>query len=151
MERWSPRAEVVRMVEEVDRLISDATRRRRVVPRLLGFRPAIDLYDSGEQLVLKASLPGARPEDIDITIEQHSITIRGHYGFDLPAEEAERVTFYRRELGRRKFVETLTLPVPVDADQASAEFADGILTVIMPKTMETRPKRIPVQPLPAAE
>lgn len=90
-------------------------------------------------------MPGANPEDIEVSIEQNALTIRGRYGYQLSEDEAKKVTWYRREIGMGEFAETFTLPAPVDADHAEASFADGILTLTLPKAEQARIKRIPVQ------
>jgi len=147
MERWSPIAEFERLWSEMDRLMSEAFGRtaRPFFARTFAARPAIDLYDTGEALVVKVAVPGARPEDLEVSIEQNALTIRGRYGYVLDEETAEHATWYRREIGYGEFSETLTLPAPVDAEGAQAQVEHGILTLTLPKTTEARVKRIPVQ------
>jgi len=147
MERWSPIAEFERLWNEMDRLMSEAFSRtaRPILARAFTFRPAIDLYDTGEALVVKVAVPGAKPEDLEVSIEQNALTIRGRCGYVLDEETAKHATWYRREIGYGEFSETLTLPVPVDAEAAQAQVEHGILTLTLPKTSEARVKRIPVQ------
>lgn len=145
LERWSPRAEIERVFDEVDRMLSETVRRGRLMPRLHGFRTAVDVYETDDRVVVKAVMPGAKPEDLDVSLDQNTLTIRGRYGYEMPEEEAERVTWHCREIPHGQFVETLTLPAPVDADQVKAVFEDGILTLELPKTAETRAKHIPVR------
>jgi len=146
MERWSPFTEVERMWGEFDRLFNEAFGRTR--PLLLRgwtYRPAMDLYDTGEAVVVKVAVPGGRPDDFEVSIEQNALSIRGRYGYQLSEDEAKSVTWYRREIGTGEFAETITLPAPVDAEHAQASFADGILTLTLPKAEQARVRRIPVQ------
>ncbi len=151
LERWNPFTEVDRMLSDMDRLLSQTVGRSRLLPRLTGFSPLVDLYDTGDRLVLKALVPGARPEDIDISLEQNTLTISGRYGQTLSEDEAKNVTWYRREIGAGQFAETFTLPVPVNADQAEASFENGILTLTMPKAEQARTRRIPIRAPQALE
>ncbi len=147
VERWSPIAEFERFWNEMDRVMSEAFGRtaRPFLARAFTARPAMDLFDTGEALVVKVAVPGAKPEDIEISIDQNTLTIRSHYGYLLDEETAKHATWYRREIGYGEFSETLTLPAPVDADAAQAQIEHGILTLTLPKTSEARVKRIPVQ------
>ena len=145
MQRWNPMSEFERMWDEMDRMFTDAFRRGQAGPRTWTLRPPIDVYDSGEQLVVRAAVPGAQPEDIDIAIEQNTLSIRGRVGYTLPEEERERATWYQRGIASGEFSETITLPVPVDTERAQASFEHGILTLTLPKAAEARVRRIPVR------
>jgi HSP20 family protein len=136
--------DIERMWSEMDRLLSDSFIRPRSLTRF-GFRPAIDLYDQDDELILKAIVPGAKPEDIELSVEQNTLTIRGKFGYTLNEDEAKGVTWYRREIGSGEFAETISLPVPVDSDRAEANFTDGVLTLRIPKAEQARARRIPVK------
>ena len=147
VERRTPRTEVERMLEDLDRMIGAPGRFVRFGPRAIiptGGAP-VDIFDDGERIVVRAMLPGAKPDDIDIVVERNTVTIRGHYGFQMDEEEAQRVTWYRREIGRREFSESFALPEPVTAEQAEATFTGGILTLKLPKAPEARARHIPVR------
>ncbi len=146
MERWSPFTEMERMWSELDRIFTEAFGRTRpLVARPWPYRPATDIYDTGEAVVVKIAVPGASPENLEVSIEQNTLTIRGRCGYQLSEDEAKKLTWYRREIGTGEFAETFTLPEPVDAEHAQASFADGILTLTLPKVEQARIKRIPVQ------
>jgi len=146
LERWNPVADMERLWNEMDRIFEEAFGRtaRPLASRVLSYRPATDIYDTGEALVVKVAVPGAKPEDLEVSFEQNTLTIRGHYGYHLSEDEAKKVTWYRREIGTGQFAESFTLPVPVDTEHAEATFADGILTLTLPKAEQARIKRIPV-------
>jgi HSP20 family protein len=84
MQRWNPWSDFNRLSPDIDRLFSERAGRSRAAFPVSGFRPAIDLYDAGDQLVVKAVIPGARPEDLQLSLEQNVLTIQGRYGYWLP-------------------------------------------------------------------
>jgi HSP20 family protein len=95
--------------------------------------------------VIKAVIPGARSEDLQLSLEQNVLTIQGSYGYQLPDEQARNITWYRQEIGQGQFAESISLPVPVNAEQIQATFEDGILTVRLPKAEQARTKSIPIR------
>lgn len=145
LQRWSPWTDFDRLWNDIDRLFSERANRPRSAFQVSGFRPAIDLYDADDHLVVKAVIPGARASDLKISLEQNVLTIQGTYGYVLPEEEARRITWYRREIGHGQFAESIGLPAPVDADHVQATFDDGILTLQLPKAEQARAKSIPVK------
>ena len=150
MQRWNPLGDFDRVWGEMDRLLNDSLTRTRTAPRF-SFRPAMDLYEQGDEVVFKTVLPGAKPENIELVIEQTTLTICGQFGYTLGEDEAKGATWYRRQIGFGDFAETITLPVAVDSEHAEAHFADGILTLRMPKADHARVRRIPVKSSSEAE
>lgn len=142
--RWTPLFDVDRMFDEMDRMVTDRVGQNRGVRRDRGYRPAMDVFDDGENVVVRALIPGATSDDLDISLEQSTLTIKGTLGYRVSDEQARQVTWYQREIGYTDWAETIQLPAPVDAEQASAEFEHGILTLSLPKAEKTRVKRIPV-------
>ena len=145
MERLRPRAEIERVLDEMDRLLGTPLRRGRLLPRLSPFRTAIDLYETPDSLIVKALVPGATPEDIHVSLEHTTLTIRGTYGYKLPEDEESEATWHFREVVSGEFTETLTLPAAVDPEAVTATVEDGVLTLTMPKSAETRARHIPVR------
>jgi HSP20 family protein len=143
--RWSPFADMDRMFDEMDRMMTNRIGHNRGVSRNRGYRPAMDVYDAGEEIVVKALIPGASPEDLEISLEQNTLTIKGTLGYDISSDQADQVTWYQREIGFTEWAETIQLPTPIDADAAQAGFEHGILTLTLPKAEQARIKRIPVQ------
>ncbi len=105
--------------------------------------PPVNLYETGEDFVLMAELPGVRHEDLEITIEANRITLRGERKIELPTDE--RASIHRRERESGIFRRSFEFPVPVDADKAEAVYRDGILRVRLPKAASHRPRQIAVQ------
>jgi HSP20 family protein len=103
-------------------------------------RLPLDSYSTADEIVLLASLPGVKPEDVEITIEGDTLTIKG----ELP-EPPENVDYILRERRFGPFSRTLTFNIPVEADKAEAGFRDGLLTLTIPKAEETKPRTIKVK------
>jgi HSP20 family protein len=100
--------------------------------------PAFNVRDEGERLTLEAEVPGVRREDLEIEALPEQLTVRGRRR---PLDEPEAV-YHRQERGVGEFVRTLQLPVDVDAERVEATLADGVLTLHMPKSERSRPRRI---------
>ena len=104
--------------------------------------PAVDIYSNGQhELVLKAELPEMKQEDIDLTVEDNTLTLRGERKIDGEVAEEQ---FHRIERSYGSFVRTFGLPPTVDASQVSAEYKAGVLTVRLPLREEAKPKQIKV-------
>ncbi len=141
--RWDPWEEFRSIRRAMDRLWDELTGRREpgtLVEEVYTF--PVDVYETADALVVKAALPGLRPEDVDISVQGDQLTIRGEYRQE--AEE-EKGNYHRRELRYGAFARRIPLPVQVDADKAEATFEHGLLTVTLPKTPEVRPKSIRVK------
>jgi HSP20 family protein len=104
--------------------------------------PAVDFYEDGEQLVLKAELPGVKKEDLDLSLEDGVLTLAGERREEKSFEKAE---VHRSERFLGKFQRSFTLPTAVEASKVQASFKDGILTVTLPKAEEAKPKQIEVK------
>jgi HSP20 family protein len=99
----------------------------------------LDITENENEFIIKASLPGVRPEDIQITARGDTITIRG----EMKAEEEKKDDHYHlRERRFGQFQRTVVLPAPINADQAKSEFENGVLTLTLPKAEEAKPKQI---------
>jgi HSP20 family protein len=143
--RLRPPRDIDRLLDDVDRLITEGVAYARTFSRRYGSRPAIDLYDTGTELVVKALAPGGHPEEIGVAIEKNTLTLQGHYGYSLSEDEDQGLVWHRRDIVSGRFAETVTLPDEVETEQVRATFADGVLTLVMPKVPAARTKRIPVQ------
>jgi len=137
-----PRAEWETMWELMDRMADEGWGRRG-----LGLRGGervhllpVDVYATQNELVIQASVPGLNAEDVEITIEGESVTIKGERKAPL-----ENVDYYIQERRFGPFGRTITLNIPVQAEAAEAVFEKGVLTLTIPKAEEIRPKVITVK------
>jgi HSP20 family protein len=108
-------------------------------------RLPIDLYETDEQLVLMARLPGVNPEDVEITVNNEELTIKAELRSDAALDEAKEWSWYRHELYHGPMGRRIALPVAVQADKAEATFRNGELTLVLPKAEEVKPRSIKVQ------
>ena len=142
MVRWEPFKDLMTLREAMDRLFEDSM--VRPGPRWTATEARcellLDVYTTGEELVIVASVPGLKPEDVEITIEGETLTIRGTTPGPL-----ENVEYVIQERRAGAFSRALTLNVPVKAEGAEAVFENGVLTLTIPKAEEVRPKVIKVQ------
>jgi HSP20 family protein len=102
----------------------------------------LDVSENDDAFIVTASVPGMKPDDMDITISDNVLTIKGEYKADETIEE-ERYHIRERRYG--SFGRSITLPVTVNADEVSANYEDGVLTLTVPKAEEVKPRRIEVK------
>ncbi len=142
--RWDPFGEMATLRRAVDRWFGESVPRPW---RLLGWEAGeayfpLDLYETEEAVVVKASLPGVKPEDVDITITGETLTIKGEAKHE---EEEEKPNYYRQECCYGSFVRSVSLPSQVESDKAEAVFENGVLKLTIPKAAAARPKTIKVK------
>ncbi len=142
--RWEPMGEMVTLRDAMDRLLDDAFTRPWGLAdggRGMGL-PAVDMYQTDDDVVVKMSVPGMKPEDVQISVTGDTLSIKG----ETKAEsEAKEKAYHIREQRWGSFERTLSLPTAVRSDKAEAEFENGILTVTLPKAEEVKPKTITVK------
>lgn len=103
--------------------------------------PRMSLHDQGSELVLRAELPGVAQKDVDVSIDQHLLTLRGERTVHPP----EGYSVHRQERGSMRFARSFTLPCRVDAEKANATLERGVLTLVLPKAPEDQPRQIAVK------
>lgn len=140
IDRWEPMREFMTLRQAMDRLFEDATVGQPLdrVDRVM--KLPIDAYSTDNELVLVAPVPGVDPENVEITIEGDTLTIKGEIKPPL-----ENVNYIYRERAFGPFMRALTLNVPVQADKAEATFEHGLLTLVIPKAEAVKPKSIKVK------
>lgn len=143
--RWDPFGELAGMRSVLDRLFDDGFPRslhrasEELGPGALG----IDIIENGEELVVKAHVPGIDPKDVDISIEDDVLTIKGETRAE---EEKKEDNYLRRELRYGSFLRSLRLPPTVDAEKATAQFENGELRLRLPKKPESKARSIKITP-----
>jgi len=140
--RRDPFHEMISLREAMDRLLNEAFTHPLGVHENMAGMPKIDLFQTDENVIVKATVPGIKPEDLHITITGDVLTIRGEIKAE---EEVNDAAYHIRERWYGTFSRSVPLPVPVVADKAKAEFEDGILTLTLPKAAEVRPKTISIK------
>lgn len=140
--RWEPFREMRRMHDMLDQFMD-----RSLIdyPGSLDERYSflpIDVYQTDENIVVKASAPGINPDDLNISVTGDTLTIHGE---TVEEKEDKDAQYYLRERRANKFSRTITLPTMVKAEEATAEFDNGVLTLTLPKIEEVKPKMISVK------
>jgi HSP20 family protein len=139
--RWEPMREMMTLREAMDRLFDDAFTRPLGISGVSAM-PAIDMYQTNDEVVVKATMPGLKAEDVHITVTGETLTLRGEYKQENEQKEA---TYHIREHRSGSFERSLLLPTDVKADKAKADFENGILTITMPIAEEVKPKSITIK------
>jgi HSP20 family protein len=143
MVRWDPFSEFGSLRRAMDRVFDDFSPARtwRTNGEVSELTFPIDLYETGDSVVVKAVLPGINADEVDISVQGDALTIKGETKHQ---EEAKDGGWYRREIRYGAFSRTIPLPVRVDYNKADAHCKDGILTVKLPKAEEAIAKTIKV-------
>jgi HSP20 family protein len=138
--RWDPFRELTTLRDEMNRMFG----RPAGAPGGAGvtWSPPVDVFDTPEAIILKAELPGLKPEDVELTVDDNVLSLRGERRFQ---EKVEDGRYYRLERAYGQFSRSMALPQGVRADEISAVFSDGVLEVRVPKTEEVKPRKISVQ------
>lgn len=137
--RWDPFREMSNLDDQFARLWRNVAEGRG---RQESWLPAVDVFDQEDAVVLKAELAGMDPDDIDISVEDNVLTIKGERRFE---EKLDEERYYRVERRFGSFQRSLALPQGVKPEDIAASYDDGILEVRVPKAEEEKPKKISVQ------
>jgi len=143
--RWEPFTDLMTLREAMDRLFEESVVRpgsRLVSPHGGAVELALDMYETENDLVVTAALPGVKPDDVEVTITGDALCIRGEIKSESSEENAN---WLRQERRYGAFARTVALTTPVQADKAEAKFKDGVLTLSIPKAEEAKPKTIKIK------
>jgi HSP20 family protein len=142
--RWDPFRELQAMQDRVNRVFGDYIRGvDDDVMRRGAWVPPVDIFDDGNhQLVIKAELPDVNKDDIEITVDNNALTLKGEKRPDQAVRE-ERCHRVERVYGT--FSRTFSLPPTVDGTKVSADYKNGVLTITLPMREEAKPRQIQVQ------
>jgi HSP20 family protein len=140
--RWDPFRELTTLQDRMNRLFQDYNTGREDELMTTGsFVPPVDVYEDEHAITLKLEVPGVDQKDIDIRLENNTLTIRGERRFE---KEEKEENFHRIERRYGSFTRSFTLPNTVDPEQVSAEFENGVLKIKLAKRAEAKPKQIKV-------
>ena len=129
--RWNPFSELLSFRDQMDRMFDEVMPfRPRGLNRELDLTIPINVYETGDEIVVKAYLPGIKPSDLDITVTGNVLSIRGQMREE---REEQGENFFRREIQAGNFLRQVTLPTEVISDKTQATYEDGVLRLRMPK------------------
>jgi HSP20 family protein len=141
IDRWDPFRNLSTLQEQVNRLFETSYRGRSDNSALTTWAPAVDIYETENELVLKADLPDVNEQDLDIQIENNMLTIRGERKFD---HEVKEDNYLRIERTYGAFSRSFSLPNTVNPEAIKAEYKNGVLRVELPKRAESKPRQVKV-------
>jgi len=145
--RWEPFRNLVSLQDRMNRILDDAVRgvghSGESDDWALGgsWAPAVDIFEKDGNIVLKAELPGVEVKDVDIRVENNTLSLRGERKLE---NEVTRDNYHRVERAYGSFARSFTLPNVVDTEKIKADFKDGVLQLTLPKRDEAKPKQIQV-------
>jgi HSP20 family protein len=141
---WDPFSEMVNLQREMNNLfVSPYSGNPTADTTLLRgqWAPPIDVYDSKDNLMVRVDLPGIDKNNVDISIQENTLTVKGE---KKPSSDVKEENCYRSERSLGKFNRVLSLPTEVDTSKANANFNDGVLELVLPKKEEVKPKQIKI-------
>jgi HSP20 family protein len=140
MTRWNPIREMITLREAMDQLFNENyLRSREARQQGVAWQLPLDAYTTEDAIVLKADVPGLKPEELEVTLEGDTLTIRGEL-----KNRVENQNYILRERASGAFERVLTINTPIDTGKVEATFEDGVLTLKLPKAESVKPKQIKV-------
>jgi HSP20 family protein len=142
LNRWEqPFRGATNLQEQINRVFGDLVGRTGEESNLTPWAPAVDIFETENELVVKADLPDVNPQDLDIRVENNVLTIRGERKFE---NEVNEDNYLRIERSYGSFSRSFSLASSVNADAINADYQNGVLTLSIPKREEAKPKQIKV-------
>ncbi len=139
--RWDPFQEMLNLRRTVDRLFDNASPDHEwSQPALWGL--TVDMVEKEDDIIVKASVPGINPDDLDISFADDTLTIKGESKSDNEVKEDQ---YHVRERRFGSFARNITLPTKIKADAIEASYHNGVVTLRLPKAEEVKPKRIAIK------
>ena len=141
--RWEPYRDLMTTQREFDRLFKEAFTPFNGEGELSTrtWAPPVDIYETENDIVLKAELPGMDPKDVEVKVEDNTLYLKGERKFE---KEVMNENYHRVERSYGSFARSFSLPNSISAEKVKAEFKDGLLTLTLPKREEAKPKTIKI-------
>ena len=146
--RWDPFSDMRRMQQAMDRMWQGAYSQGGGEPEMERWSVPLDVFEQGEDIFVEASLPGVKPEDIDVSIKDNLLTIKGSTSAETEGGDGNYLV---RERRFGAFHRSLRLPNTVDTDRAEPRYENGVLTVVLPKAESKKAKQLLVRTGSTAE
>ena len=141
LSRFEPFRGVITLQDQINRLFNEAFDRTSDEADLTTWAPAVDIYETAHELVVKADIPEIKPEELDIRVENNILTIRGERKFEKKVNEDN---YLRVERSYGSFSRSFSLANTVNTEAIKADYKNGVLTLSIPKREEAKPKQIKV-------
>ncbi len=140
--RWDPFREIMSIRNTMDRLFDSVLSGSTSTWQPTVWDLALDVAENDDEYVVKASIPGINPDDLEITYSNNTLTIKGEVKED---KELEQAHYHLRERRYGSFARSVTLPAGIEADKIEATYEAGVLKLRLPKAEEVRPKKIAIK------
>jgi len=141
--RWQPFRDLLATEREFDRIFREAFSplfsEREAELSTRAWAPAVDIFETESNIVLKAELPGVEPKDVEVRVEDNTLYLKGQRKFE---KETKEENYHRIERSYGSFARSFALPNSIDGEKVAAEYKDGLLTLTLPKREEAKPKTI---------
>ena len=142
MSRWDPFRDLMSIQNELNRLFGRTYAGETGSGASGAWVPPLDIYETEEKFVVTLELPGIGADDVDVSVEDSTLTVRGERKF---YTEVDEDSFHRVERRYGQFVRSLSLPSTADAERIQASFDKGVLTIEVPKAEQAKPRKITVK------
>jgi HSP20 family protein len=141
--RWDPFRDLNMLQDRMNRLFDDAGRgyRNGEPAATTTWSPSVDIFETEGEIVVKAELPGMERKDISLNLEKNVLTLRGERRFD---KETKEENYHRIERAYGGFSRSFSIPAIVEEDKIRADYKDGVLTILLPKKEQAKPKQIQI-------
>jgi len=141
--RWDPFRDLVTLREKMNRLFEDAFTSRGEGKDLIAstWTPAVDIYETENELILSAEIPGIDEKDVEIKVEDNTLSIRGERKFE---KETKEENYHRIERSYGSFYRSFTLPNYIDQDKIQAVHENGVLKITMSRRTELKPRKVKI-------
>jgi HSP20 family protein len=139
--RWDPFREVAALQNRLNSVFRDFNETGEGALTTASFVPAVDVYEDEKKVVLKLEVPGVEQKDLDVSVENHTLTVKGERKFE---KEEKEENFHRIERRYGSFYRAFTLPSTVDTENVAASYNAGVLKLELTKKPEAQPKQIKV-------
>jgi HSP20 family protein len=141
MIRWNRFRNTQNLQEQVNRLFESSFPAKGEASALTTWAPAVDIYETENELVIKADLPEVNEQALDVRVENNTLTIRGERKFE---DKVKEENYLRVERSYGSFSRSFSLPTTVNTEAIRAEYKNGVLTVELPKRAESKPKQVKI-------
>jgi HSP20 family protein len=142
--RWDPFRDVATLQDRINRIFNESFGRSRDLDEevsLYDWSPPVDIYDTGDGIVLKVELPGVNKDDVSVEVKDNVLTLKGERLLDPKIKDEH---YYRKERSFGKFNRSFSLQEPIKPDLIKASFKNGVLTIEIPRPEDERPKQVTV-------
>jgi HSP20 family protein len=141
MIRWNRFRNTQNLQEQVNRLFESSFPAKSEASALTTWAPAVDIYETENELVIKADLPDVNEQELDVRVENNTLTIGGERKFE---DKVKEENYLRVERSYGSFSRSFSLPTTVNTEAIKAEYKNGVLTVELPKRAESKPKQVKI-------